>query len=257
MLLDITLLYNYCPYLSINDALKLEETSSKFKTINKYRYIASRALVQYICNFSQIKFTFSLYNNIYDILYSLHLLDYTIFIVGSANKLTDMVSRICSQKHEIEYIFSHRLPSNLKLYSDKLIYNKIRVYVSKLNYMLSNPKIMIINFLANKNPEYFTSKYGISCSETITIDLYQEKEFNNIIVCLHRILPYNLWSNSILQEVLLCFNTINIKKNKLLNYPENNLLIYMLKKMFDYYSKRIIKTQLREAFDKLSYMSTS
>jgi len=257
MLLDKTLLYNYCPYLSINDALKLEETSSKFKTINKYRYIASRALVQHICNFSQIKFTFSLFNNIYDILYSLHLLDYTIFIVGSANKLTDMVSKICGQKHEIEHIFSHRLPSNLKLYSDKLIYNEIRGYVSKLNYMLSNPKIMIINFLANKNPEYFSSKYGISCCETVTINLYKEMEFNNIIVCLHRILPYNLWSNSILQEVLLCFNTINIKDSKLLNYPENNLLIYMLKKTFNYYNQRIIKTRLRYAFDKLSNMGSS
>ena len=257
MLFNSPVLFTYCKYLSIYDALNLEQTCSKFKTIHKYRYLTSRALVQYICNTSQIKFTLSIYNNIYDILYKLHLLDYTIFIVGSASKLMNIVNKLhCCNKYEIENIFAHTLPPHIKICSTHNIFTDLRKYTSKLNKILANPKIIIINYLANNNPDYFTQKYGICCSKSI-IDLSRVTEYSNIIVCLYRILPAQIWNNNPLYETIISFNTDKIKRNKLLNYPKNTFLTYILTNMFTTFNKRIVHNKLKFAFYKLSNVCSS
>ena len=260
MLLEPWAIETYSKYLSIYDALLLEQTNKGFRDVIKYRFIVSRALITHICKISQVKYTMSTFNNIYDILYKLHLLDYTIFIVGSANYLSKNICKLGKTPYELRNIFSQillqkyeqRMPhsdSGYYLCNDKT-FQDLLAYTIKLSRLLSHPKIIIHNYLANCNPKYFTEKFGICCTKT-SDEVGISGTFSNVIVCLSRILPSQIWGGINVYNSLLCYNTKLLDHNNMVNYPENTFFDYLVTTNFTKINKMIIKKQLRKGFDKM------
>ena len=201
MLLSPFAIHYYSKYLTIHDAITLENTSKKFKSVVKYRFITISTLLYKICNVSNVKFTNRIFNNIYNILSKLYLIDYAIFI-GSTNKyLTDTINRLSPNKYQMLNLFSINLihskssgdttyysnstnGSTYLIDSKEILFKDLIKYLNQVNKLLSNPNILLelLKYLSR----YFAEKYGIECQKETSS---YSGTYSNIIVPLNTIFP--------------------------------------------------------------------
>ena len=131
--------------------------------------------------------------------------------------------------------------------SKEILFKDLIKYLNQVNKLLSNPNILIKNYLANIYPEYFAEKYGIECQKETSS---YSGTYSNIIVPLNTIFPPQLWGKNIYNN-LLCYNYKLIDHYDMVNYPRNTFFEYIFKINFSSVNKLIIKNKLRLSFNKM------
>ena len=227
MITNSILINNLNSFLNLNDAINLECCSKFFRNKPKYRYFSSYSLIKQIFMVSKIKFSHIGYNQIYNLLNDLCLLDFSIFIVGSNVNFNYYLSKInCNLRN----IFQSNDNYYYTPYSYD--YSVVDEYVSIISKLLNSPSIIIKNYLAITNPDYFTKKYKISCKYTKNYNSFQ-KIHTNIMVVLQNILPQQLWKNDTIYYCILCKDTDEIHKMNYLKNPIFNLLLQRFHKLIN------------------------
>lgn len=244
MLENPILFNNYRPFLDYYDALVLETCSKGFRYKPKYRYFSSYCLINRIFKVSGISYSHSYYNELYNLLSRLTLLDFSIFIVGSNVNCSHYLQNVdCNLRNVFQcnenYFYGQ--------YSYSL--SNILKYTSILSKYLSTPSVLIKHYLSLNNPDHFTKKYKIDCNEQIT-RTYSPKIESNLMVALQNILHQHLWENNILYNCILCKNTEDLMR---MDYFKNPTFKTFVTNRF----QKLNKSVLYNAWIKLTNISST
>lgn len=222
---------NYRPFLGYYEALKLETVSKYFRYSPRKRYFSSYCLITKLCRVSAIFFSESYYHEMYHLLTSLSLLDFVIFIVASNRKCSNYLAGL---KCHLKTIFQCSDQYFNQTYSLEI--HNILPYTAILARYLSNPRVLIKYYLSLNNPEYFSQKYQIECSEN-NYSSYSQTPTSNIMVALQNIVPLQLWSNHTLYYCTLCKNTYDLSR---MDYFKNPMFKTIALRRFQLLNKLLL-----------------
>lgn len=241
LVLDNGVSYTLFDYINLYDTYKFESINRSFRDSHKFTMYK---IVHEICKLYKIKFLFKMYNYYYELFTILAIKDYVVFTIVSSNKICNFVKTYI-EPSDLYNILSCKFKTDYNLHQKF----KFMEYVIILEKFLINPKLIIKNMLAEKNPTYFNNKYNCDC---ISIEEYSEIKYSNIMYVLDTKIPREFWLIKEIYNHLFYYKKthesqfgLHSKNNKLLNTLLNNVF------------NSFYKLQLKYYWDKLSNISTT
>lgn len=239
------ILLNYCyEFIDIYSAIQLESVQKKIKYGD--RKLTYFITYYHICKKNDMDQTFILRKKLYRFLEKTGTLDYFIFIISSANTLSNLLyeNNIVDNYH-----ISSILCGNQR---DKFILNKYPLlYSNIIRNKLKNRKTILANSLAIHNYEYFKIKYGFDPLFNYIIHNSNNIKIYQLTNIFYKFLPDNIWINPNIKNILFLYTSITNKtmEHDIFYQPYNNIFMENI----EIYITSISNIKLRKCLLRLSF----